>query len=68
MTIQTIAMQHFVFSTSRNVLAGAGICYALQNQKYIELPLTIVFPSVYAGYQLYNNKEKVAQWIKDFRK
>ncbi len=67
MSLQNIVVQHIVFSTTRNVLAGAGICYALQNEKYVEVPLTVIFPSIYAGYQLYNNKEKVTQWIKDFR-
>ena len=60
--MQTIT--HYVFGSTRNVLAGAGISYALEHQKYVELPLVILFPSIYAGYNVYKNKEGVVQWIK----
>ena len=64
MSFQNIAVQHYVFGTTRNILAGAGLCYAIQNQNYLEVPLTIFFPSVYAGYHLYKNKDPVAKWIR----
>jgi hypothetical protein len=59
MNMQHLAIQHYVFGTTRNILSGAGLCYAIQNQKYLEIPLTIFFPSVYAGYHLFKNKD----WI-----
>jgi hypothetical protein len=65
MTIQNIAIQHYVFGTTRNILAGAGLCYSIQNEKYLEIPLTILFPSIYAGYHIYKNNEKVVKWVKN---
>ena len=64
-TFSEMVTTHYVFGSTRNILAGAGLCYALENKKYVELPLTILFPSIYAGYNVYKNKEKVAQWIRD---
>ena len=62
MTIQHI--QHYFYGTTRNILAGGGICYALQNENYVEVPLPLFFPSIYAGYHLYKNKVNITQWIK----
>jgi len=55
-----------VYGTVRNILAGSGLCYAVQNKKYEEIPLTLFVPSVYAGYHVYKNKEEVVQWIKRY--
>ena len=63
MTFQNIAIQHYVFGTTRNILAGMGLCYAIENQKYLHVPLTIFFPSIYAGYHLYKNKKNIIQLI-----
>ena len=65
MTIPHMAIQHYVFGTTRNILAGASLAYAIQNQRYLEVPFTILTPSIYAGYHLYSNKETVTEWIKD---
>lgn len=54
-----------VYGTVRNILAGAGLCYAVQNKRYTEIPFTLVVPSVYAGYHVYKNKEDVVRWIKE---
>jgi hypothetical protein len=51
---------HIVYTVSsgslRNVLLGAGIAYAIEKEQYTHIPIVFVFPSVYAGYQLYKNK------------
>ena len=59
---------HFVYGTARNLLAGAGLCYSIENEKYIHIPLTIFFPSIYAGYNLFKNKDDVIKVIKDLTK
>jgi hypothetical protein len=58
-------IRYNVYGTVRNILSGAGLCYALQNKKYEEIPLTLVFPSVYTGYHVYKNKEDVVRWVKE---
>jgi uncharacterized membrane protein YeiH len=51
----------------RNVLLGAGLCYAVQNEKYIHLPIIFFVPSIYAGYNLYENKDEVVKWLKNLK-
>lgn len=54
---------NYVFSTARNVLLGAGLCFAIQNKNYTHIPLIFFFPSIYAGYHAYSNKDSIARYI-----
>jgi hypothetical protein len=65
MPIQSLAVQHFVYGATRSLFAGASLCYAIKNEKYLQVPLTILFPSVYAGYHLYKNKDNIVEWLRD---
>jgi hypothetical protein len=67
MSIQPMIIQHYFFGTTRNLLAGAGLCYTIQNENYLQAPLTILFPSIYAGYHLYKNRHHLAHWSKVLR-
>jgi hypothetical protein len=40
-----------------NFLGGAGIAFAFERDKYWHAPIAFVFPSLYAGYHVYKNKE-----------
>ena len=51
----------------RNVLLGAGLCFAVQNERYTHLPVILIFPSIYAGYNLFENKDDVVKWLKTFK-
>lgn len=64
MSIQNFAIQHYVHGVTRNLLAGASLCYAIQNEKYLQVPLTILFPSIYSGYHLYKNKDSIVEWLR----
>jgi hypothetical protein len=65
MTIQNIIKhQHLIYGSMRNLLLGGGLCYAVENKRYIEIPITFLVPSIYAGYHLFKNKEHVAAWLK----
>jgi hypothetical protein len=64
-------MQHTIkiiertnFYTLRNVLMGATLCYAVETKNYTHLPIIVIFPSIYAGYQAYSNREVL---IKSFK-
>ncbi len=52
---------------TRNLLLGAGLCYAVKKEQYFHVPVIIIFPSIYAGYHLYENKELVVRWIKEIK-
>ena len=66
--MHSIAVHNFVYGTTRNLLAGASLCYAIDNEKYIQIPLAIIFPSIYAGYHLFKNKDDVIKLVKDITK
>jgi hypothetical protein len=53
------------FTTGRNVLCGAGLAYAMANGKYTHLPLIVFIPSIYAGYQMYNHRNTIRDWVRE---
>lgn len=52
----------------RNVLLGGGIAYAIEKDKLWHLPIVCLFPSPYAGYQLYKNREDVLRVLRNVPK
>ena len=54
---------HRVFGVTRSFLAGAGLCYTVEKKPRHYIPLPLLFPSAYAGYQLFQKKEEVVLWI-----
>jgi hypothetical protein len=67
MNVQPIANQvitHYVHGFTRNLVCGAGLAYTVHNENYSHIPLIILFPSIYAGYNLYDNKDKVIHYLK----
>ena len=56
--------RHVVFTPARNFLCGLGLAYAVSNEKYAHIPLIVVIPSVYTGYQVYMNRNDIAVWFK----
>jgi hypothetical protein len=60
-------LTHYVFGTTRSMLLGAGMCYAIDREKYTHIPLVLFIPSAYVGYQLYSNKEAVVRFVRDLR-
>lgn len=54
----------YVFGATRNFMLGSGLCYAIQNERYLHVPLVVLFPSIYAGYHSYQNKEHILRYAK----
>lgn len=63
---RTFNMNHFVshFTMTRNILAGAGMAWAVQKEYYSHIPLAFLTPSIYAGYHGYQNKEAIIAYVK----
>ena len=51
--------------STRNILLGGGLAYAVQQEKYYHIPIVFLVPSVYAGYQAFNNKDTIAAWVRE---
>jgi len=63
---RTLNMNHFVshFTMTRNILAGAGMAWAVKKENYSHIPLIFLFPSMYVGYHAFNNKEELIKYVK----
>ena len=59
----TKVITNYVVGSTRNILLGGGLAYAVQNEFYLHVPVIVIFPSIYAGYQMYNNKDNIISWI-----
>lgn len=57
---------HYIFGTTRNILLGAGLCFAIENKKYWETPVVFIFPSIYVGYQSFKNRDYIISNIKNY--
>ncbi len=48
-----------------NLFRGIGIAYCIEKEKYMHLPITWMFPSIYLGYQIFTNKDYIKKFIKE---
>lgn len=62
-TESTKIVTQYVSGTSRNFFLGSGLCYAIQNEKYWDIPLLFLFPAIYAGYNTFKNKDDIVKYI-----
>ena len=62
-TESTKIITQYVSGTSRNFFLGSGLCYAIQNEKYWDLPFLFLFPAIYAGYNTFKNKDDIVKYI-----
>ncbi len=58
---QRIQLEHF--SAFRNILCGAGMCYAIEQNKLWHVPIAFLVPSIYAGYQGYKHRILIKDFI-----
>jgi hypothetical protein len=63
MSVHTIAIKN-TLGTLRNILAGISISYAVEDNRYMDIPVILIFPSIYSGYHLYKNREAVTVWLR----
>jgi hypothetical protein len=64
----TRIITNYVIGTPRNLLLGVGLAYAIERKEYLDVPIILLFPSVYAGYHLYTERNTVAEWIRQKRR
>ncbi len=46
------------------LFTGIGLSWATQNENYIHYPLCIICPSIYIGYQSFNNIDNILKYTK----
>jgi hypothetical protein len=62
-TTKTLTHQLLHVTPTRSFFLGAGLYYSISIEKYWHIPLVILFPSAYAGYHTFKNKEQVKKFI-----
>lgn len=55
---RTITISNF-----SNILIGAGLCYSIENEKYSDIPIILLFPSVFTGYNIYKNRREIYKFL-----
>jgi hypothetical protein len=65
-TSKVLTHQFIHLTPSRSFLLGAGLYYSISLEKYWHVPLVILFPSAYAGYHTFKNRDAVKKFIFDF--
>ena len=38
-------------------LLGVGLSYSIETENYSHIPVVLLFPTAYSGYQVYKNKD-----------
>ena len=42
---------------------GGGLCYILEEKKYTHIPLFVLFPEAYCGYNMYKHRDAAIKYI-----
>lgn len=68
MRIADVATKHLNVTTwtpARNVMLGGGLAFAFNEEKYWHTPAVVIFPSIYAGYQAFKNRSRIAEFVRN---
>jgi hypothetical protein len=57
-----------VYTYVTNLFRGFGIAHCIDTKEYIQLPLPILFPSIFIGYKAYTYKNDIKKFILDNNK
>ncbi len=56
-----------VYSYVSNLLKGIGIAHCIDIKEYLQLPVPILFPSIFIGYKMYKYKNDIKKFILDHK-
>lgn len=54
-------------SNFSNMLIGSGLCYAMESGNYSDIPMILMFPSIYTGYNIYKNRREIYRTIECYK-
>jgi len=49
------------------MLIGSGLCYAMESGNYSDIPMILMFPSIYTGYNIYKNRREIYRTIECYK-
>lgn len=62
-----ITERYIQVGIGRGFLLGSSLAYAIEKEKYLEIPVLILFPTAYAGYYAYKNKEYIVNYLSNIK-
>lgn len=64
--LSNVSVKNKIITVSNfsNMLVGAGLCYAIENQTYYNIPFILLFPSIFTGYNMYKNRREICNTLK----
>jgi hypothetical protein len=64
--LSNISIKNRVITLSNfsNIIVGAGLCYAIENEEYYNIPIIVFFPSIFTGYNMYKNRREIENSLK----
>jgi len=63
MTLSNLAPL-ITYNVMSSFFLGCGLCYAFEQKKYYHIPMIILCPSMYIGYNLFSNRNTLISIIK----
>jgi hypothetical protein len=54
---------NIVKSNTHFFFLGGGLCYIIEKKKYTHIPIVVLFPSAYCGYNIYKNRNEITDFI-----
>ena len=59
-----IITEHYIHvGIGRGFFLGSSLAYAIEKEKYLEIPILLVFPTPYSGYYAYKNKDTIMKYL-----
>jgi hypothetical protein len=62
-TLTRPIFNYVIPNTAAMFFLGGGLCYVIEKKKYTHLPVVILFPSIYCGYNIYKNRSQITDFI-----
>lgn len=63
-----VITEHYIhIGVGRGFLMGSSLAYAIEKEKYLEVPILFLFPTAYSGYYAYKNKEHIIKYISNIK-
>ena len=63
LTIPISIMKSMIPNSISLFFLGGGLCYILEEKKYTHIPLFVLFPEAYCGYNIYKNRDTAIKYI-----
>lgn len=62
-----IHINTYVYTYISTLFKGVGIAHCIDTNEYFQLPIPLLFPSIFIGYKAYKYKNDIKKFITDYK-